>query len=145
MCQKLTSFIKSKTLKITDDIRKYRRDPFNYTDKQIQSQLGLTERMWYRYNKIVNEQDKEIWLSITRTHLETELLNLKESLEDTYRIALYESNRKDIEVSDKLACLQAKDDARLSIVQLLTEGPDYIKHVDESIGKKERGIGMVIS
>jgi hypothetical protein len=134
----VTSFTKGKTLRITEEIRKYRRDPFNYSDIQIQYKLGLTDRMWFRYNKIVLEQDKKIWLSFTRSHLETEFLKLKYALEETYRIALYEANRKDIAVLDKLECLQVKDDARINVIRLLLDGPGFLKEIEESVRKAER-------
>ena len=43
----------------------------------------------------------------------------------TYRISL--AMAKDPEYEDRLSALQAKDDARLSIVQMLWEYPDFIR------------------
>ena len=37
-----------------------------------------------RYVKRIHELDQEIWRKITYTQLESELLRLKQSLEDTY-------------------------------------------------------------
>ena len=139
----MTNFTKSKTLRITEDIRNYRKHPFNYTDKQIQCELSLTERMWYRYNRIVNEQDKEIWLSITRTQLETELLNLKQSLEDTYRIAK-EQVQKAETTQERLLASETKDNARLNIVRLLVDGPAYVRKIDDYVDGKDKSKQKII-
>ena len=121
----IEGYTKSKTLRIIDDIRKFRKEPYNYTDEQIQNQLALTDRMWQRYNKKVNELDKAEWQQITRTQLEPEFLKLKASLEDTYKIANQEAQKAETTYDKMLAC-EKKDEARLNIVQLIKEGPDYL-------------------
>ena len=68
---------------------------------------------------------KDAWFSITQEQLGSELLRLKSSLEETYRISL--AMAKDPEYEDRLSALQAKDDARINIVKLLREVPEIIK------------------
>ncbi len=126
--------MKGKTIRIIEDIRKYREK--NYPDKEIQHTLGLTDRMWQRYNKLVNDADKAAWLNITRTQLEPELINLKQSLEDTYRVAKEEVEKAKTTEERLLAC-ESKDGARLDIIRLITEGPDYVKKVDEYVTEKD--------
>ena len=52
---------------------------------KIRSNLSL--RTYQRYNKKINEEDKQIWYSITKDQVGTELSRLKESLEHTYQVA----------------------------------------------------------
>src|SRR5688500_17528793 len=95
--------------------------------------LGIKIRQFQRYIKTIHERDKEAWLNVTRTQLEPELLRLKKSLEKTHRIADDEAEKEGKTTEEILAARQAADDARLSIVQLITEGPDYVKHIDEYV------------
>lgn len=125
---------------IVSKIRQYRKQ--GLSEDQIKHDLALIDRTYQRYDKIIREQDHEAWLNVTKNELEPELLKLKSSLEDTYKIADDLSKQKVTEenhimITDILEACKAKDDARLSIVQLITEGPDYINHVDEAVGKKE--------
>jgi hypothetical protein len=61
----------------------------------------------------------------------TELLRMKQSLEETYKIA--KDMAEDPKCEDRLAALQSKDDARLSIIHLLSEYPDFIRKVQPEI------------
>jgi hypothetical protein len=124
-------FIKTKTPRILQDIRSLRKQ--NKPDEEIRNTLGIKYRMWVRYVKRLHEEDKEIWRSLVSNELESELLRLRSSLEDTYRIASNMAENGD--EFNKLEACKAKDDARLSIVQLLKEGPDYI---NENIQEKNR-------
>lgn len=81
--------------------------------------------------KRIHEQDKAAWLSITSKELETEFLKLKSSLENTYRRALALANSQDYD--NVLAALETKDNARMNIVKLLVEGPQYVKQVQEKL------------
>ena len=69
---------------------------------------------------------------------ETELLKLKGSLEDTYRKAKAISEWKNDDYISILEACQAKDDARLSIVHLLTEGPEMIKKVEGLLSENKK-------
>ena len=118
------------------DIRKLR--DANNTDSQIMALLAIEPSTYRKYVHRIHTQDKEAWLLLTSQQYETELLRLKGSLEDTYRItkAMAESI-DDKEVLDKLSALEAKDDARLSIVHLLTEGPEMIKKVEDLLNGRK--------
>jgi len=108
------------------DIRKL-KDASN-TDNQIMDTLAIPLPTYRRYVARIHKQNREAWLSLTMNEYETELLRLKGSLEHTYKTALAIS--EDPNRMDQLDALQAKDDARLSIVHLLTEGPEMIKKVE---------------
>ena len=47
----------------------------------------IPERTFRRYCSRIYEQAQEIWLSITKNQLSTELLRLKTSLKETYKIS----------------------------------------------------------
>lgn len=119
-------FRKSKTTRVLEEIRKYKFDNFK-TDEEIRYLLGLSERSWYRYNRLFNEECKQIWQNITKDHLHLEFLKLRLSLEDTYKKAKLLSEKENISASDRLAALQTMNDARLNIIQLLREGPEYLE------------------
>jgi hypothetical protein len=52
---------------------------------------------------------------------------MRSSLEETYKIARDMAN--DPKCEDRLSALQSKDDARLSIIHLLSEYPDFIRKI----------------
>ena len=112
----------------------------NNTDKEIMDILAIPIPTYRRYVQKIHKQNKEAWLSLTRNEYETELLKLKGSLEHTYATALKISEDLEESSIDRIAALQSKDDARLSIVHLLTEGPEMIKKVEGllSENKKQR-------
>ena len=118
------------------DIRKLK--DANNTDRQIMEILAIPLPTYRRYSQKIHKQNKEAWLSLTKNEYETELLKLKESLEDTYRKAKViseETNRDSMEILE--AC-SAKDDARLSIVTLLTEGPEMINKVEGLLTEQKK-------
>ncbi|HEY7109803.1 MAG TPA: hypothetical protein VH415_10265 [Nitrososphaeraceae archaeon] len=74
----------SEVKRVLSDIRSLKQQ--NKSDKEIRDILDLKIRMYQRYVKRIHELDQDIWRKITSTQLETELLRLKQSLEDTYII-----------------------------------------------------------
>lgn len=122
--------------KILESIRELRKQ--KVSERDIRHQLALIPRTWERYIKIIHEEDKKMWYDITRTQLENELFLLKASLEDTYKIANEIASSKEANNQDKLLACDSKDDARLSIVQLLTEGVESIKGLDKSVQEEDK-------
>ena len=120
------------------DIRKLK--DANNTDREIMEILAIPIPSYRRYVAKIHKLNKEAWISATRNEYETELLKLKGSLEHTYATALKISEDIEQDPIDRIAALQSKDDARLSIVHLLTEGPEMIKKVEGllSENKKQR-------
>ncbi len=47
--------------------------------------LKIPERTFRDYTARINKKDREVWYSITREELATELLALRSSLLDTYK------------------------------------------------------------
>ena len=75
----------SDVLRIEKDIRTLRDS--NKTDAEIRALLGLELRTYQNYLKRIHDEDKEIWHSIASEQIESELLRLKDSLEQTYQKA----------------------------------------------------------
>lgn len=115
----------SQVQSIERDIRSLRDS--GKSDSEIRALLGLELRTYQKYNKRINEIDKAIFYSLVRDEIESQLLRLKQSLENTYITALQISQDK--EYDDRLTALEVKDSARLSICQLLVEGPKYIAKI----------------
>ena len=109
----------------------------NNTDREIMEILAIPTITYRRYVARIHKQNKEAWLRVTMDEYETELLKLKGSLEDTYRKAKAISETEKDVISVLEAC-QAKDDARLSIVHLLTEGPEMIRKVEGLLSENKK-------
>ena len=97
------------------------------SDIEIRETLGLELRTYQKYTHIIHLEDQKVWLSITQEQLGSELLRLKQSLEETYRMSL--AMAKDPEYEDRLGALASMNDSRLSIVHLLVEYPDFIRKI----------------
>jgi len=121
--------------RILHDIRNLKDS--NNTDREIMEILAIPIPTYRKYVARIHKQNKEAWLRVTMDEYETELLKLKGSLEDTYRKAKAISETENDVISVLEAC-QAKDDARLSIVHLLTEGPEMIKKVEGLLSENKK-------
>ena len=120
----------SEVQRIKKDIRSLRDS--GKSDIEIRETLGLELRTYQKYTQILHLEDQQVWLSITQEQLGTELLRLKNTLEETYRISL--AMAKDPEYEDRLGALASMNDARLNIVKLLVEYPDFIRKVSDEQG-----------
>jgi Tfp pilus assembly protein PilE len=118
------------------DIRKLK--DANNTDRQIMDILAIPIPTYRRYVQKIHKQNKEAWLSVSMNEYETELLKLKGSLEDTYRKAKALSEDQKRDSMEILEACSAKDDARLSIVTLLTEGPEMIAKVEGLLSENKK-------
>ena len=100
------------------------------TDAEIISILKIPQRTLTRYKQRICDQNKQIWAKLVEEQLEGALIKLKDSLESTYQISLAMS--EDPECKDRIEALHCKDDARLSIVQLLSEYSEFKRKVSET-------------
>ena len=118
---------KEHVIRVLEKIRELRKA--KVPEREIQYQLALTPRTWERHIKKIHEEDKEIWQQVARTQLESELIKLKSSFERTFDIMDAEAD-KAVTTEEKVLACRAKDDARLSIVQLFTD-PDFVNKQGE--------------
>ena len=125
---------KNKVLRIEKDIRALIEQ--RKSSQEIMDILSIQERTFRRYSSRIYRQDQNTWASITKHQLSTELLRLQQSLEETYRISL--AMAKDPEYEDRLNTLQQKDDARLSIIHLLVEYPDFVRKMEQHDRSEEQ-------
>jgi len=110
----------------------------NNTDREIMEILAIPIPTYRKYVARIHKQNKEAWLRVTMDEYETELLKLKGSLEDTYRKAKAISEQQERDSMEILEACSAKDDARLSIVTLLTEGPEMIRKVEGLLSENKK-------
>jgi len=130
----LGNISKDQVTKILDSIRDYRKR--DISDSQIMHDLALSRASYYRYLRKIHTEEQEAWRQVTTTRVETELFKMKASLEKTFRIAdELADNAIDEEV--KLMACDKKDDARMSIIQLLTD-PDYITKIEVNVVKNQK-------
>ena len=118
----------SEVERIKKDIRALR--DVGKSDTQIRETLGLELRTYQKYTHNIHLEDQKVWYSITQEQMGTELLRMKQSLEETYKIAKDMAN--DPRCEDRLAALQSMNDFRLSIIHLLSEYPDFIRKVQST-------------
>ncbi len=110
----------------------------NNTDREIMEILAIPIPTYRRYVAKIHKLNKEAWLQVSMNEYETELLKLKGSLEDTYRKAKAISEDVNRDSMEILEACSAKDDARLSIVTLLTEGPEMINKVEGLLSEQKK-------
>ena len=110
----------------------------NNTDREIMEILAIPIPTYRRYVAKIHKANKEAWLQVSMNEYETELLKLKGSLEDTYRKAKAISEDVNRDSMEILEACSAKDDARLSIVTLLTEGPEMINKVEGLLTEQKK-------
>ena len=118
----------SQAQRIIKDIRTVRDS--GKSDIEIRETLGLGLRTYQKYTHNIHLEDQKVWYSITQEQMGTELLRMKQSLEETYKIAKDMAN--DPRCEDRLAALQSMNDFRLSIIHLLSEYPDFIRNVQST-------------
>ena len=109
------------------------------TDAEIISILKIPQRTLTRYKQRIHEQNKEIWAKLVEYQLAGELIKLKNSLESTYQTALTLS-QSELKCDEKIEALHCKDDARLSIVQLLREYSEFKKKIPPEDNENENEI-----
>jgi hypothetical protein len=73
-----------------------------------------------------------VWYDIASQELESELLRLRICLNNSYNIAKKMSEDEEAAISERLKACQAANDCRLSLVQILTEYPEFISKRKEA-------------
>ena len=115
----------SEVERIKKDIRSLRDS--GKSDTEIRETLGLELRNYQKYAHILHLEEQKVWLSVSQEQLSGQLLRMKQSLEHTYNTALKMCEDPECKHEDKIEALHCKDDARLSIIMLLSEYPIFVK------------------
>ena len=116
---------KVNVLRIEQDIRALLEQ--RKSSQEIMDILSIPERTFRRYCALIYRQDQKTWASITKHQLASSLLKLRSSLEETYDIS--REMALDPKCEDRLGALASMNDARLSIIHLLVEYPDFIRKI----------------
>jgi hypothetical protein len=117
----------SQVQRIKKDIRTLRDS--GKSDIEIRETLGLELRTYQKYNHIIHLEDQKVWLSITQQQLASELLRLRSSLEETFKISKKMAEDPNLECGDKIEALNCMNDSRLNIIKLLVEYPDFVRKI----------------
>jgi hypothetical protein len=104
----------------------------NKSDQEIMTILKLPQRTLTRYKQRIHEQNKKIWYSMVHNETEGQLLMLKSSLEWTYSKAMeLAESESNTSIEGIIEALHCKDDARLSIVQILKEYSEFKRQIPQ--------------
>ena len=126
---------KPPTERIIADIRTLRDN--GKSDQEIRALLKIRDLVHsQRHIRPSINKISKYGFPLPKNNLETELLRMKNALEETYRISL--AMAKDPEYEDRLNTLQQKDDARLSIIHLLVEYPDFVRKMEQHDRSEEQ-------
>ena len=126
----------SEVERIKKDIRSLRDS--GKSDIEIRETLGLELRNYQKYTHILHLEEQKVWLSITQEQLSGQLLRLKQSLEHTYTTALKMAEDPECKHEDKIEALHCKDDARLSIVQMLQQYSEFKRQAQTQTQQEEQ-------
>jgi len=124
---------KDNVLRTENDIRALRAQ--GKTNDEVMAILKIPMRSYRRYCSAINKKDKQIWYSLVRDEVESQFLMLKNSLEHTYHRARELSEKDDYD--SILEALETANSARVSIIQLLVEGPQMIEKINVQLPKNE--------
>lgn len=117
--------VKTHNLQLLADIRALMKQ--NKSSEQIMSLLHIPLRSYRRYTSKIYKQNQKAWYSLVRDELETELLALRFSFNETFTIAREIALDPSNKVEERLQALTVKDQSRLNLIQLLTEGIELQK------------------
>ena len=118
---------KDNVLRIEKDIRALLEQ--RKSSQEIMDILSIPERTFRRYCSRIYHEDQKIFLSVTKEQLSSELLRLRSSLEETYKIS--KDMALDPKCENRLAALASMNDARLSIVHLLSEYAEFKRKIPQ--------------
>jgi hypothetical protein len=109
-------------LKLMNEIRKLL--PIR-KDYEIMRILKIPNSTFYRYKSKIYNEDKELWTKATFEPLESRLLRLYESLQDSFRIYRAIANNEKTKPMDRLKASKKMVDAQYNILRLLKMGPNF--------------------
>jgi hypothetical protein len=109
-------------LKLMNEIRKLL--PIR-KDYEIMRILKIPNSTFYRYKSKIYNEDKELWTKAMFEPLESRLLRLYESLQDSFRIYRAIANNEKTKPMDRLKASKKMVDAQYNILRLLKMGPNF--------------------
>jgi hypothetical protein len=120
-----SNYFKPKKLAAMREIRRLVIAGTSHQD--IQRQLGLSERSYYRYLQDCFKEDRErLAQSVTTDELLTQVAIVEERLMSMYRNLREMATNKDLEPSDRISAEQTAGEVSAVIMRLWTETPTKI-------------------
>jgi hypothetical protein len=111
----------SQICNVINEIRKM--TGLNMPDNEIIERLKIPKSTFYRYKSRIYNEDRELWEKVSIEPLESRALELKASLEHTYRIAREIASDKRNPPKVTLYACKRMVEAQFNIIQLLIKGP----------------------
>ena len=96
-------------------------------DLEIMSTLGLPTSTYYRYKSKIYKEAKKLWNQICIESLEYRALELKKSLELSFKVNEEIATDPTQSAQNRMQAAELMANAQLNILKLLKEGPEYMK------------------
>jgi hypothetical protein len=112
---------KEDQLKLINQIRKLLPIKMDY---EIMKILGIPNSTFYRYKSSIYKEDKELWSKIMIEPLESRMLTIMRSLEDSSRIFRQIMLDDKAKPMDRIRASKRMVNAQYNILKLLKMGPE---------------------
>jgi ACT domain-containing protein len=93
-------------------------------DYEIMKILGIPNSTFYRYKSKIYIEDKELWSKTMVEPLESRMLKIMGSLEESYRIYRQIAQDEKAKPMDRIRASRKMVDAQYNIMNLLKKGPN---------------------
>jgi hypothetical protein len=95
-------------------------------DLEIMSTLGLPTSTYYRYKSKIYKEAKKLWNQICIESLEYRALELKKSLELSFKVNEEIATDPNQSAQNRMQAAELMANAQSNILKLLKEGPEYM-------------------
>jgi hypothetical protein len=113
---------KEDQLRLTKEIRKHLPTK---KDHEIMNILGIPNSTFYRYKSLIHREDKELWSKVRFETLESRLLRIHQTLEDSFRISRGMAFNEKARPMDRIKASKRMVNAQYNILRLLKMGPNF--------------------
>ena len=93
-------------------------------DYEIMKILGIPNSTFYRYKSKIYKEDKELWSKTVVEPLESRMLKIMGSLEESYRIYRQIASNEKAKPMDRIKASKGMVNAQYNILKLLKTGPN---------------------
>jgi ACT domain-containing protein len=118
---------KDDQLKLMNEIRKLLP---NKNDYEIMKILGIPNSSFYRYKSRIYKEDKELLSKIMIEPLESRMLQIMKSLEDSSRISSQIMSDDKAKPMDRIKASKGMVNAQYNLLRLLRMGPNNFEYCE---------------
>ena len=93
-------------------------------DYEIMKILGIPNSTFYRYKSMIHKENKELWSKALIEPLESRVLRIYDTLEESFRISKKIADNENNKPMDRIKASKEMVNAQYSILRLLKMGPD---------------------